>query len=74
MMIKNNAEKMRKLYEGKTIRLIKMEDEQAPPPGTIGVCKHVDDMGQLHWSASGLALIPGVDEFEIVEEGEKNYA
>lgn len=55
--------------EGKRIRLIHMDDKYAPPDGSLGKIIHVDDMGQIHvvWeNGSSLAVIPGVDEYEII--------
>ena len=28
--------------------------------------KFIDDIGQIHLEESGLALIPGVDEYEVI--------
>ena len=56
--------------EGTKIKLIAMDDMQAPPPGTIGTVVCVDDAGSIHvrWeTGSGLALIPGVDSFKKIE-------
>ena len=62
---------LRERYKpGIKVRLIHMDDIQAPPPGAIGVVQHVDDAGSIHvaWSTGGgLALIPSVDQFEIVD-------
>lgn len=52
---------------GMRVRLIRMDDCQAPPPGTIGIVQFVDDMGTIHvkWqNGSTLGLIMGEDEFE----------
>ena len=49
---------------GTEIELIYMDDIQAPPPGTKGIVRYVDDAGQVHvnWSTgSGLAILPGID-------------
>ena len=35
--------------------------------GVVGTIDHIDDLGQLHLKGYGLAVIPGVDEFEMVE-------
>jgi hypothetical protein len=56
--------------KGMRVRLIFMDDRQAPPVGTMGTIQHVDDAGTIHvrWdTGSGLGLIYGEDEFEIVE-------
>jgi hypothetical protein len=55
---------------GKKVRLIYMSDQYAPPPGTEGVIKHIDDMGQIHvkWdNNSSLALLPGIDKYHIID-------
>lgn len=55
--------------KGTRVELIKMEDKQAPPIGTKGTVKFVDDMGTIHvyWdNGSGLGLIYGEDEFKII--------
>ena len=54
---------------GMKIRLIEMDDKQAPPAGTIGTVVHVDDVGtiHMHWeTGSSLGLIPNVDRFEVI--------
>ena len=64
-----------KYPKGTRVELIHMADEQAPPTGTKGTVKHVDDMGTIHVSwetGSSLGLIPGVDSFKVIEGGEKN--
>lgn len=64
------VQEIKKKYPvGTKIRLIHMDDTQAPPPGTIGTVSHVDDIGSIHmrWeTGSGLALIADQDQFEIV--------
>lgn len=63
--------------KGTVIRLIKMNDIQAPPVGCTGVVDFVDDGGtiHMHWqNGSSLGLIPGEDEFEIISlPKEKRY-
>lgn len=34
--------------------------------GKEGVVDHIDDLGQLHGSWGGLAVVPEVDEFEVI--------
>ena len=36
--------------------------------GREGIVRSIDDVGQLHGSWGGLAVIPGEDSFTIVEE------
>ena len=37
---------------------------RAPFPGVIS---HIDSMGQIHLEGYGLAIIPEVDEFEVIQ-------
>lgn len=60
-----------KIQPGTKVRLLKMDDFQAPPAGTEGVVMFIDDLLTIHvkWSTgSSLGLIPGTDEFEVIEE------
>lgn len=52
---------------GSKIRIVNMEGEPRYK-GKEGVVKEIDDMGQLHGTWGGLAVIPEEDEFEILEE------
>ena len=69
---KADLERLRRTYpKGTKVRLLAMDDIQAPPVGTKGEVRGVDDAGSIlvRWdSGSSLSLIPGVDEFEILEE------
>lgn len=71
---RNLIKSLQKQYpKGTRVELIHMADEKAPPPGTKGIVKHVDDMGTIHVSwetGSSLGLIPGVDEFKVIKGGE----
>jgi len=62
--------------KGTKIELINMDDPYRDmPAGLKGIVDHVDDACQIHcdWeNGSGLALIPGVDEFRIVREQEQD--
>ncbi len=54
---------------GTRIRLVRMDDVQAPPIGTLGTVKGVDDTGSLmvDWdNGSGLNVVYGVDLAEKV--------
>ena len=56
---------------GTRIRLIEMPNDTAPvPAGSCGTVLAVDDAGQLlmRWdNGRSLSLIPGVDNFEVLE-------
>jgi hypothetical protein len=62
-------EKIKQVYQpGMRIVLIRMNDIQAPLPGTMGSVQFVDDIGTIHMSwdnGSSLGLIPEVDLFRI---------
>ncbi len=54
---------------GTRIRLIRMDDIQAPPPGTEGTVTGVDDVGSIlmRWdNGCGLNIVPEEDEFEVI--------
>ena len=73
MPSKERIEALRKYYpRGTKLKLLAMDDPQAPPTGTMGEILGVDDAGQLlvRWeTGSSLSLIPGVDSFRIAEKG-----
>ena len=59
---------------GARIKIIKMEDIQAPPSGTMGTIKGIDGIGQIHvqWdNGSTLAVQPQGDIYQIFEEPKK---
>ena len=51
---------------GDKIRIIEMVDEPNYT-GKVGEVTHIDDIGQIHGSWGGCALIPGIDNYEKVE-------
>ena len=58
-----------KYPEGTKVRLVRMEDRQAPPTGTIGTVMYVDDVATVHvaWSnGSSLGVVYGDDYCEKV--------
>lgn len=54
---------------GMRVRLLKMDDNQAPPIGTEGIVLGVDDIGSLLMSwdtGSSLNVVMGEDVVEII--------
>lgn len=50
---------------GDRIRIISMEDEPRYT-GRTGVVEYIDSIGQIHGTWGGCALVPNIDEFEII--------
>lgn len=49
---------------GTRVKLLKMDDIQAPPVGTCGTCRGIDDTGSImvRWdNGSGLHILYGID-------------
>lgn len=61
------VEKLKETYlPGDHVELLEMDDSQAPPAGTGGTVRKVDDAGNIHvaWdNGSSLALVPEADRF-----------
>lgn len=59
-----------KVKVGDKIRVIKMygEDARHFDRDCCGVVEYIDDIGQLHGTWGGLAVMPEVDEFVILEQ------
>ena len=61
------------IKRGSKIRVVKMDtaggmDWQAKRlEGIVFTVRFIDSAGQIHLEETGLALIPGVDEYEIVK-------
>lgn len=67
---KNEIKHNRRIKEpeiaiGKHIRIIYMEGEP-DYSGKIGVVTQIDDIGQIHGTWGGCAIIPETDKFEII--------
>ena len=62
--------KLRQEYKpGTRVKLIQMDDVQAPPIGTFGTVRHVDDIGTIHvnWdNGCGLGIVYGQDCCTII--------
>lgn len=57
---------MRKPEIGDRITIIHLNGENDRYDGRTGTVMHIDDMGQLHGTWGGLAVIPEEDQFEIL--------
>ena len=51
---------------GDKLRIIEMVDEPIYT-NKVGMVERIDDIGQIHGSWGGCALIPGIDNYEKVE-------
>ena len=62
------------MKKGDRIRILRMDDcngkdtQATLMSGRVGTVKLIDDRGQIHLEESGLALIPGLDDYEVIEE------
>lgn len=52
---------------GDYIRILRMIDEPEYT-GRQGYVTSIDDIGQLHGTWGGLAVIPGEDDYVVIEE------
>ena len=72
MISNNEVSAIKKTYlPGMRIRLLKMDDVQAPPVGTEGTVQGVDDIGSImvFWdTGSRLNVVLDEDEIEILSE------
>jgi hypothetical protein len=61
------------MKKGDKIRIIRMDDSNGKDQqaramsGRVVTVKFIDGIGQVHVEESGLALIPGVDQYEVIE-------
>ena len=61
------------MKKGDKIRIIRMDDSNGKDQqarvmdGRVVTVKFIDGIGQIHVEESGLALIPGVDQYEVIE-------
>lgn len=63
----NEIERIKEKYSpGTKIRIKHMADDYGPEDGVVDIIDSVDDIGQIHLRDTSLALISGVDEFEII--------
>lgn len=64
---------MKKLHDkypaGTKVRLVRMDDQNAPPIGTLGIVSHIDSVGTIHvdWeNGSRLGVVYLEDCCEVV--------
>ena len=70
IITREEVERLRQQYPaGTVVKLVRMDDSQAPPPGTKGTVRYVDDIGTIHVSwetGSSLGIVYGMDKIEKV--------
>lgn len=54
-----------KINIGDKLQILSIKDEPQYE-GKTGVVEFIDDIGQIHGTWGGCALIPGVDEFKVI--------
>ena len=71
MINRKIVERLKKEYPiGAKVELVKMDDPQAPPIGTIGKVSFIDDMGTIHVSwenGSSLGIVYGEDICRLIK-------
>lgn len=71
MLEKKTIEELKKKYPiGARVKLIRMNDRQAPPSGTFGTVNGVDDIGSvlITWdNGSTLNVVFGEDAIEVLK-------
>ena len=56
-------------YEvGMKLLIIHVVDDFVDYSGRVGVITHIDDIGQLHGTWGGVALLPELDDFIVLED------
>lgn len=56
-----------KVKPGNNLRILKLDDPYDKSyPGREGTVTHIDDLGQIHGTWGGLALIPQEDEYILI--------
>lgn len=70
MSATRTPEELRKAWpQGTRVRLVSMDDPQAPRVGTLGTVLFIDDASDIHvrWdTGSSLAILDGIDVIERV--------
>jgi len=61
------------MKKGDKVKIIRMDDaggkdwQASRMNGVEGIIDYIDSAGQVHLEGHGLALIPGVDEFIVLD-------
>lgn len=54
---------------GEKILIVQLDDPyDSSYSGRVGVIEYIDDIGQLHGTWGGLAVIPGVDQIQHITD------
>lgn len=75
---REEVERLRSIYPpGRIVVLVEMQDEpQAPPEGTVGEIRGVDDAGSVlvRWdNGSSLSIILGKDKFYLLKHRPSDF-
>ena len=66
------GEKVMQNLLSRTIEIIEMKGEPQYT-GRTGVVEHIDDIGQLHGTWGGLAVVPSEDTFKVIDTKRDNF-
>jgi hypothetical protein len=61
------------MKKGDKVRIIRMDDKDGKDwqatkmNGVVGTIDYIDSIGQVHLEGYGLALIPDLDEFIVID-------
>lgn len=66
-MLEFLTNRTRKVKVGDKIKILSMDGEDGYSD-RIGVVEYIDDIGQIHGTWGGCALIPNVDKFIIIND------
>ena len=58
---------------GDEIKIVHLAGEDNRYDGKVGTVQYVDDIGQLHGTWGGLAIIPGEDDYTVIKRFNKDY-
>ena len=65
--VKEEINKDVKVKIGDVIHINHLQGEDTSKDGKEGIVKAIDDIGQLHGTWGSVAVIPGVDDFEVIK-------